>query len=144
MSENPFLTAYHGGFRSMLKWEDLERLWQQLDERADAGWYIYAVGEEPPRQPVDAEKLKAFIPEMDALLRRDHDEDYCGIVYVDNADEPHFIKIYDPNNLGSSCGSAPGGPPPPGWVLSTIAPVDLQAAMPQPGNRRRWWQKLFG
>ncbi len=142
MSDNPYMIAYKGYFRSLLRWEELDAFWLRLQERADAGWYIYAVGEAPPSEPVSGEKLRGFIPEIDALLHKDHDEDYCGIVYADNVDDPHFIKIYDPNSLGSSCG--PGfGEVLPGWVLSTIPPVDLQAAIPPPGNRRRWWQRLF-
>jgi len=39
-------------------------------------------------------------------LRADHHESYCGIVYADDLDKPRLIKIYDPNNLGSSCGSS--------------------------------------
>ncbi len=29
-----------------------------------------------------------------------------GIVYVDDPVAPSLIKIYDPNNLGSTCGSS--------------------------------------
>ncbi len=142
MSDNPYMSAYKGYFRSLLRWEELDAFWPRLAERADAGWYLYAVGEPPPAEPLSADKLCEFIPEIDALLRREHEEDYCGIVYADDVDEPRFIKIYDPNNLGSSCG--PGfGEVLPGWVLSTLPPVDLQAAIPPPNNRRRWWQRLF-
>ena len=45
-----------------------------------------------------------FVTEIDRLLRQDHAEDYCGIVYADDLQQPRFIKIYDPNNLGVSCG----------------------------------------
>ena len=33
-------------------------------------------------------------------------------------------------------------PPLPGWVLSRLPPVDLQAAQPT-ASRRRWWHKLL-
>ena len=58
-------------------------------------------------------------------------------------DEPRFVKIFDPNNLGVSCGFS-DNPPLPGWVLSRLEPVDLNADMPLPGGRRRWWQRLLG
>ncbi|MGD8575764.1 MAG: hypothetical protein PVG13_01630, partial [Thiohalophilus sp.] len=122
-------------------WPQLDTLWETLREQPKA-WYIYAVGEMPPEKPVDAQQLNTFINEIDALLRQEHDEDYCGIVYVDKPSDPGFIKIYDPNNLGVSCGYS-DNPPLPGWVLSLIPPVDLPAALPPPGNRRRWWQRLF-
>lgn len=143
-SNDPFLSAFRGYLRSLLKWQELEQFWSVLRDRADAGWYIYAVGEAVPTEPASAPTLRTFVDEIDALLRREHDEDYCGIVYVDDVQRPTLVKIYDPNNLGSVCGPGSLPPPLPGWVLSTMAPSDLQALMPPPGNRRRWWQRLFG
>ncbi len=137
-----YLQAFRGSFTSMLRWPQLDTLWQTLREQ-DKSWYIYAVGEPPPQAPANQEQLDTFITEIDKLLRQEHDEDYCGIVYADEPRDPAFIKIYDPNNLGVSCGFSTN-PPLPGWVLSLIKPVDLQTELPLPGNRRRWWQKLFG
>lgn len=68
------------------------------------GWYIYAVGEVPPEAPASESHLLKFIDEIDALLHQEHDEDYCGIVYTDSKESPNYIKIFDPNNLGVSCG----------------------------------------
>ncbi len=143
MTQTPptYQQAFRGSFTSMLRWPQLDTLWQTLREQ-DKAWYIYAVGEPPPEQPVDREQLDTFITEIDKLLRQEHDEDYCGIVYADEPEDPAFIKIYDPNNLGVSCGFSTN-PPLPGWVLSLIKPIDLQTELPLPGNRRRWWQKLF-
>lgn len=141
---DPFIKAYRGYFKNMLKWEELDQLWEQLRGQSQKEWYIYAVGEIPPRETADSEKLKHFIDQIDTLLHSEHDEDYCGIVYADNPDDPSFIKIYDPNNLGSVCGSGFGPPPLPGWVISLVPPSDLNAAFPPPANRRRWWQRMFG
>ena len=105
------------------------------------GWYIYAVGEPLPNSPAAADDLLRFIDRIDAVLRTEHDEDYCGIVYADDLAAPRMVKIYDPANLGVSCGYS-DNPPLPGWVLSRLAPVDLEAAR-QPARRRRWWQRLF-
>ena len=141
---DPFLAAFRGGFINMLRWPQLDQLWQTLRSEPAKDWYVYAVGEAPPDRPASAQELDLFVSEIDALLRREHDEDYCGIVYADDRDDPHLIKIYDPKNLGSVCGSSGAPPPLPGWVLSTLRPVDLSHAMPLPGNRRRWWRRLFG
>ena len=141
---HPFVDAYRGSFRSALHWENLDTLWEAVLDQPDAPWYVYAVGEAPPAEPIAPSDLKRFIRELDTLLRREHDEDYCGIVYADDLHEPRFVKIYDPNNLGSSCGPGFGVPILPGWILSRMPPVDLNAAMPPPGNRRRWWQRIFG
>lgn len=139
---NPYLQAFKGSFAGVLRWPQLDALWETLRSDGDAGWYIYAVGETPPETPADAAQLDTFIHEIDALLRKEHGEDYCGIVYADDLKEPRFIKIFDPHNLGVSCGFSEA-PPLPGWILSLIPPCDLPTALPPPGNRRRWWQRLF-
>jgi len=139
--ENPFLRAFRGSFTSALRWQQLDALWARVRERPD-GWFVYAIGEPPPTAPAAGRDLLRFIDEIDALLRREHDEDYCGIVYADRPEAPDMIKVYDPHNLGVTCGYS-DNPPLPGWVLSRIAPVDLEAAR-QTAGRRRWWQRLFG
>jgi hypothetical protein len=138
-----FLSAFRGSFTSALRWHQLDALWDVLRADADGGWYLYAVGEPPPGAPSDGAQVRRFIDEMDALLRREHDEDYCGIVYADDPERPAFVKIYDPNNLGVVCGFS-DNPPLPGWTMSKLRPVDLPAAQPAPRGRRRWWQRLFG
>ncbi|MES9846575.1 MAG: hypothetical protein ABW162_03605 [Candidatus Sedimenticola sp. PURPLELP] len=137
-----YLTAFKGSFTSALRWHNLDDLWAVLKEQAADDWYIYAVGETPPEEASSRDQLFRFVDEIDELLRREHDEDYCGIVYSDTPSEPSFIKIYDPNNLGVSCGYS-DNPPLPGWVLSRMKPCDLEADMVLPGNRKRWWRRLF-
>ncbi|RMG30976.1 MAG: hypothetical protein D6721_02515 [Gammaproteobacteria bacterium] len=139
---DPFLEAFRGSFSGVLRWPQLDALWDRIRARPE-GWYIYAVGEAPPTAPADPDKLEAFIREVDALLRREHEEDYCGIVYTDSFETPAFVKIFDPNNLGVSCGFS-DNPPLPGWILSRIPPVDLPNSPIVPGNRKRWWQRIFG
>ena len=138
-----FLTAFRGSFTSALRWQHLDALWERLRERADAGWYLYAVGEPPPETAADAAGVLSFIREIDQLLRAEHKENYCGIVYADDLAAPRFIKIYDPHNLGVSCGYS-DNPPLPGWVMSLIPPVDLPSTRILPQSRRRWWRRLFG
>lgn len=141
-TEEPFRLAFRGRFENILRWEQLDALWELLASDAGGGWYIYVVGEQPPMQPVAGELLQKFLVEIGVLLRREHDEAYCGIVYTDSTTAPAFVKIFDPNNLGVSCGYS-DNPPLPGWILSKLPPVDLKAPAPVPGNRRRWWQGLF-
>jgi hypothetical protein len=139
---DPYLSAFRGSFTSALRWHQLDALWQQV-LAVPEGWYVYAIGEPPPMAPADADQLQRFVTEIDALLRREHDEDYCGIVYADDPSAPAMIKIYDPNNLGVVCGYSTN-PPLPGWVLSRLPPVDLPAVQAPTAGRRRWWQRLFG
>jgi hypothetical protein len=141
--ESAFLAAFRGSFTAALRWPQLDALWAAVREGSADGWYIYAVGEPPPQAPSDETRTQAFVSEIDALLRREHQEDFCGIVYADDLAAPSFVKIYDPHNLGVTCGYS-DNPPLPGWIMSKLPPVDLPAARALPGNRRRWWRRLFG
>jgi hypothetical protein len=138
----PFLTAFRGSFSSLLSWEQLDAFWNVLRAQADAGWYVYAIGLPVPNAPRGATEVEKFIAAVDALLRQEHHEDYCGIVYVDHKETPTFIKIFDPNFLGSSCGTSKN-PPAPGWVLSLLPPQPLDAKRPLPASRARWWDELW-
>lgn len=141
-TEKAYLAAFRGNFTSTMRWHDLDAFWEILKANADDNWYIYAVGHTPPDSTVDKQQLLNFIDKIDELLHREHEEDYCGIVYVDNKEHPEFVKIFDPNNLGVVCGFSEN-PPLPGWILSRIQPVELEAALNPPKNRQRWWQQLF-
>lgn len=137
-----YISAFRGNFTSVMRWPQLDEFWEKLKGLADDAWYIYAVGQQPPETPVSKKQFLTFLEEIDALLRKEHDEDYCGIVYIDNHEQPAFIKIFDPNNLGVSCGYSEK-PPLPGWILSRIQPVELEEALYPPKNRQRWWQRIF-
>ncbi len=137
-----FLTAFRGEFQGVLRWPQLDALWSRVLQQQKDDWFLYAVGETPPVAVATAAELEAFVTAIDQLLRREHKEDYCGIVYADNVQEPGFIKVFDPGNLGSTCGSS-GAPLLPGWILCKLAPIDLQAALPPPKNRRNGWQRIF-
>ena len=135
-----FEAKYWGTLFSVLSWEQLAKLWESVEPAA--GWYLYAVGQEVPAAKATGMEVEHFIQQIDTLLRKEHEEDYCGIVYADDLAKPSFIKIYDPHNLGVSCGSS-GHHIYPGWIMSQQAPVSLNPAV-VPNNRKRWWQSLFG
>lgn len=141
-SINPFLTAFNGSFVGILRWPQLDEFWNVLRADAGGGWHVYALGEPPPTAPASAADVARFIDEIGPMLRREYTEDHCGVVYVDDLAHPTFVKIYDPHNLGVVCGYS-DNPPLPGWILSKLAPVDLPA-QPLSGQRKRWWQSLFG
>ena len=136
--QNPeFDRLFVGTLYSLLSWTQLTAFWERLDPTA--GWYLYAVGEARPETPADGEHVTAFIRRIDELLHKEHHEDYCGIVYADDLDDPSMIKIYDPNHLGTSCGSSKHRILP-GWIMSRLPPSDLGAPQFVPQNRKRWWQ----
>ena len=142
MPAESYVNAFRGRFISLLRWDDLALFWDTLRIQANDSWYVYHVGDVVPASTFSKDQLLTFITEMDVLLRAEHDEDYCGIVYADDHQQPTFIKIFDPHNLGVSCGFS-DNPPLPGWVMSKIPPMNLQDALRPNNSRRRWWQKIF-
>ena len=130
----PFTQAFRGSFTGILRWHQLDELWETLRKGDTDNWYIYAVGEESPEQASSSEDFLHFLVEIDKLLRTEHDKDYCGIVYVDDRTSPGFIKIFDPNNLGVSCGFS-NNPPLPGWTLTRMKPENLDAMIDELRSR---------
>lgn len=134
-----FHARLKGTFYGILPWRDLDVLW----ERVKAGqWYLYQVGEALPTVPLSGNDLAVRIDALNELLHKEHEYDYCGIVYADNVESPTLIKVYDPHNLGSAC-SRSTTPTPPGWILCTEQPAVFEVHAPIPNNRKRWWQQLF-
>jgi hypothetical protein len=141
-TDDPYYRAFRGNFTSLLSWQQLDEFWDEVRRTAGRGWYVYAVGEAVPQRVAGEEEIKRFVDHVDALLRKEHDEEYCGIVYADSKTHPTFIKIFDPNNLGVACGYS-DNPPLPGWVMSLIPPKELKDRQTLAQNRRRWWQKIW-
>ena len=137
-----FSQRLDGKFVGILRWDQLDVLWDRIN-RSGQAWYLYQVGSELPELPLKGDGLKHALEELDRLLRQDHDHDYCGIVYADDPENPTLVKVYDPNNLGSSCGSC-GYRMPPRWILSLQKPEKIEDGAPAPNNRKRWWARLFG
>jgi len=132
-----FATRLQGRFSGLLQWSQLDELWSRIKHH-EQPWFFYQLGEPAPIQPLTGDALATSIDSLDALLHQEHSYDYCGIVYVDNPREPTLVKVYDPNNLGSSC-SCGGGIFLPRWVLSIMPPETIEDEAPIPKNRRRWW-----
>lgn len=138
---NNFFGQYQGPFKGVLRWHQLDGLWRTVREKAEEGWYIYHVGDDPPREPAGFEELNDFIVHTDKLLRDLHDEKYCGIVYTDDFAAPTLIKIYHPKNLGASCGSS-GEIILPAWTLSTMPPADLLDWVTEKEKKPAWWKRM--
>jgi hypothetical protein len=95
MSEE-FLEKYNGLLRGVMQWDKLDSLWMSIRQQEAKGWYIYALGHELPEKIADSDDVEHFIERMDKLLREEHDEDYCGIVYTDDFSQPTLVKILTP------------------------------------------------
>jgi len=136
-----FAETLNGSLYGVMHWEQWDALCGRILDSGQA-WYFYAVGCGVPDAPLAGDELARAVAEIGALLRREHEQTYLGIVYADDLTSPQLVKIYDPNNLGSTCGSC-GHAIPPGWVFSLQTPQPIASDIPLPGNRRRWWQSLF-
>ena len=136
-----FARRMNGYLHGMLRWPQLDALWVRV--RADPhGWYAVQVGETLPSAPLAVDALRRFVDEVDALLRREHQADYCGIVYADDPERPTLIKIYDPHHMGSFCGSG-AEPIPPRWLLTRHRPEPIDDRVTVPESRRSWWRRLL-
>lgn len=119
------------------QWDELQEKLRQDKEP----WYVYFVHGAPPQTPVSGPIFSEVLAGIHSLLRKEHRESYFGIAYVDNLQTPSLVKIYDPNHLGSSCGSG-GSAVPPGWIISKWPPVAI-LGNPLTENRKRWWHSLI-
>lgn len=136
-----FTEILNNPLHGVMHWDKWDSLCDHI-RVSDEPWFVYSVGHTIPEFPVKDAQLVIALDEIQALLRREHEEDYLGIVFVDNLTSPTLVKIYDPCNLGSSCGSS-GRRIPPGWILSRLPPISIDSDMPLPNNRRRWWHDLL-
>ncbi|HAN55804.1 MAG TPA: hypothetical protein DCQ77_06270 [Betaproteobacteria bacterium] len=136
-----FTDLLNGPLYGVMRWEQWDVLCENIRSSGEA-WYVYGVGHGVPDAPIAGSSLSCALDEIGALLKRDHEEDYLGIVYVDDLSNAALVKIYDPNNLGATCGSS-GRDIPPGWVLSRHPPSQIASDIPVSNNRRRWWHGLL-
>ncbi len=123
-----------------MTWAQWDALQDTLQKASDP-WYVYFVQGTPPTEPVNGVVFSEILTGINALLRKEHRENYFGIAYADNLQAPSLIKIYDPNHLGSSCGSS-SSVVLPGWIISKWPPVAMAGPAITPGNRKRWWHSL--
>jgi hypothetical protein len=136
-----FKTLFKGKYYGVLRWHQLDELWIKI-KNDDEGWYCYEIGKSPPTEMKRGNALKQIIDGIDSNLREKHDEDYCGIVYVDNLEKPRFIKVFDPKNIGTSCSIGTKAPLPE-WIMSKVRPEDLSVNEEANKYKKRWLGNLF-
>lgn len=136
-----FTDLLNSTLHGVMRWDEWDALCDHIQLSGDP-WFVYFVSHAIPEFPTKNTQLAIALDEIRAILKREHEEDYLGIVFVDNLISPALVKIYDPCNLGSSCGSS-GRQIPPGWILSRLPPCPIASDIPLPNNRRRWWYGLL-
>ncbi len=120
---------FGGKLSGILQWPQFEAIWAALAARPQ-GWYVRDFrSRELPGAPMPPEDFLAFLKTTEEFLRKRHREDYCGFLYVDDKENPTFLKIFDPRKMGSACGC--GGAVSPRWTISSMPP---QLAAEEPGR----------
>lgn len=133
-NDSTFLTAFHGSFAGLLRFEQFEALCERIG--ADEGWYLYALANPPPAHPLSPAALQLTLADLIERLRPHATEGRCGFVYVDDLAQPAFIKIYDPAKF-AACGMRRTKPRP-GWVLSKLKPESV----PEPKEPVSRWRRF--
>ena len=139
-----FWASFAGQFSGVLDWSDVEALFQSLKTN-NTGWYVYdmkSMDDDNPQTiadcPVATEPPSAFLEflsKAEKVIYKRRSRPYCGAIYVDNADDPAFIKIFDPTKMGSSC-SCSTDPVLPRWTVTRIKPeppLKKSTHLPNPG-----------
>jgi TusA-related sulfurtransferase len=121
-----FVDLATGDLSGLLSWDEFDQICDSIMQRPDAGWYIYAVDEQPPQQMVSSTELVHFITTLKASIRKEYGREHCGIAFVDSRSEPALFKIFNPKLLKSIC-NIYGNAPLHGWIVSRHKPVDLRA-----------------
>lgn len=123
-----------GRFLGILQWVQLDALWTVVRANPE-GWYWVELGHPLPTHPLSALELSERLSDLDTLLRTEHAERYCGIVYADDVEAPQMIKAIDPRGMGSMCHTG-SEPTPPQWVLSRLRPEAPSSPSPIPTTNR--------
>ncbi len=136
MPNDAWQQAFAGSFSGVLRWGQFDALWAALRARP-GGWYVRRQEGAPCTEPETEAGFLAMLDDTEAELKRLRPADSCGVVYVDDAAAPGFIKIFHPRKMGTGCSC--DGPSLPWLVLSRMAPPVTHAEPPKPGL----WQKLL-
>ena len=131
LPDTPYWRATQGFFSGVLRWPEMADLWARLKADPDR-WFVFDTQGPPPRAPLPAGEFLAFLDDVETFVRARHRHDYCGFVYVDDRCRPKVVKIFDPAEMGSSCGCS-GELVLPRWLVSRLPPDPL----PEPPERRK-------
>ena len=136
-----YIKKYQGRFVGIMQWDDCNALLQKLIEKPQ-DWFLYNTLEKVPKDVCPEDFFISELTSIKKIITDEHQERYCGIVYVDDVEMPSFVKIFHPNNLGKSCGSSEH-PPIPQWLLSKIKPVDVVKEFGPPEEESGFFSKIL-
>ncbi|CAB9543292.1 hypothetical protein [uncultured Gammaproteobacteria bacterium] len=136
-----YLAQFQDRFIGIMQWEDCHALFEKLSNNPN-DWYLYNTSKVVPKTVVNANDFLNAINNIKKVIKSEHQERYCGIVYTNDLNNPDFVKIFHPNNLGKSCGSSEN-PPIPQWLLSKIKPIDIIKRFDLPSEKKGFISKYF-
>lgn len=110
-----------------MQWDDCHALFEKLNSDPD-GWYLYDTSKVAPKIVANANEFIDTLNGIKKIIKSEHQERYCGIVYTNDLDKPDFVKIFHPNNLGKVCGSSEN-PSIPRWLLSKNKPINIETEL---------------
>ncbi|BBB24261.1 conserved hypothetical protein [Isorropodon fossajaponicum endosymbiont JTNG4] len=119
-----YIERLKGRFIGIMQWDDYHALFDKLNSNPN-DWYLYDTLKVAPKAVVNASEFIDTLSDIKKVIKSEHQERYCGIVYTNDLDSPDFVKIFHPNNLGKVCGSGEN-PPIPRWLLSKDKPMDIE------------------
>ena len=134
LPDTAFWRAYQGRFSGLLNWDEVDAFWRALAGDAE-GWFLFEPEGAAPEKPLSANALREFLAEAAALVNSRRERSHSGAVYVDDAEKPRMIKIFDPANMGAAC-AVSNRRTYPKWVLSRVPPEALP--QPEPPARKGW------
>ncbi len=140
LPDTDFWRQFRGRFFGVLKWTDLESLWETL-KASPADWHVFDPAGEAPTKPLPRVEFLRFLDEAEAMINQRSDRPSSGSVYLDDLAAPTYIKIFDPLKMGTSC-SHSSEPIMPRWILSHMVPDTLP--LPPPVKNPTIFQRLIG
>ncbi|WP_457646580.1 hypothetical protein [Profundibacter sp.] len=123
LPDTPFWKAYQGRFFGLLAWAEVDAFWASMSGTT-GDWFVFDPEQPAPDRVASAADLANVLTKAQALINSRRDMSHCGAIYVDDARNPTFIKVFDPSAMGSSCNIS-GIPILPRWIISRIRPDDM-------------------
>jgi hypothetical protein len=141
LPDTPFWAAYQGRFKGVLTWQAFDQLWDRL-HASEQAFHVFDLSRKPSDLAATHDEFSAILDEARQMYEPVRRNSYCGAVYADDLENPSFIKVFDPYQMGGVCGDS-GMRTLPRWVFSTIKPDPLPEA-PEPAPRKSLLSRLTG
>ena len=88
-----FIERFNGRFNGIMNLEECYEFFNSLKSNP-CDWYFYDTDESPSLETLSKESFIQTIEEIKNIIKTDHSESYCGLVYVDDLSNPQFFKIF--------------------------------------------------